>query len=360
MAFSTGFIRPTRASMPGSGKSHIKTFSSFSTARIRSRSPSTARRLLARGSTPSSIGALMPTLPSELHLVSICSPMFDAGPFILDAIASARAQTYQDVEIIVVDNCSRDGSFELAEEAARDDPRIRVHRNASNLGMQRNFGRCLELARGEYIKFLCADDVLEHECVARLVDVLDAQPSVALVVSARRFVDEQLHEREVRGYSHQSLSAPGEAAIRRAYVFGNVIGEPTAALFRRAALVGISDYYAQLLDLDMWFRVLEHGGFAFVAEPLCKIRMHPRQFTHGNIRSTRILDERVRLFRDYSGRASLRLSWLERLIWDLRLLRWWRLTRFEREPATVGSGLNLPWQGVAIAVAWALTHSCGG
>src|SRR5215510_13005625 len=152
MAFSTGFIRLTRASMPGSGKSHIKTFSSFSAARIRSRSPSTAGRPRARlpsapDSPPSSPGAVMPT--HERHLVSICIPMFDAGRFLLDAIASARAQTYQDVEIIIVDNYSRDGSFELAEEAARADPRIRLHRNDQNVGMQRNFGRCLELARGD-------------------------------------------------------------------------------------------------------------------------------------------------------------------------------------------------------------------
>jgi len=297
----------------------------------------------------------MPT--GERHLVSICIPMFEAGRFILDAIASARAQTYPDVEIVIVDNHSRDGSYELAEEAARADSRIRLHRNAQNLGMQRNFGRCLDLARGEYVKFLCADDVLERECVARLADVLDAQPSVALVVSARRFVDEAFHEREVRGYSDQSLSVSGETAIRRAYVLGNVIGEPTAALFRRTALVGgISDYYVQLLDLDMWFHVLEHGGLAFVADPLCKIRMHPRQFTHGNTRSTRILDERVRLFREYSGRAPLRLNLFERLIWDLRLLRWWRLTKFESELATVRSALYLPWPGAALAAARALAR----
>ncbi len=294
----------------------------------------------------------MPTPPGERHLVSICIPMFEAGRFIVDAIDSARGQTYQNVEIIVVDNCSQDGSFELAEAAARADPRIRIHRNAQNLGMQRNFGRCLELAAGEYIKFLPADDVLEQECVARLADVLDAHPSVALVVSARRIANEQLHERAVRGYAHRSLTVSGEKAIRRAYVFGNVIGEPTAALFRRSALAnGVSDYYTQLLDLDMWFRILAHGDLAFVAEPLCKIRTHARQLTYANTRSTRILDERVQLFRDYSARTFLHLNWFERLIWDLRLLRWWRRTGFETEPATVGSALYLPWPGTALAAA---------
>ena len=186
--------------------------------------------------------------------------------------------------------------------------------------MQRNFGRCLELAAGEYIKFLPADDVLEQECVARLADVLDAHPSVALVVSARRIANEQLHERAVRGYAHRSLTVSGEKAIRRAYVFGNVIGEPTAALFRRSALAnGVSDYYTQLLDLDMWFRILARGDLAFVAEPLCKIRTHARQLTCANTRSTRILDERIQLFRDYSARTFLHLNWFERLIWDLRL-----------------------------------------
>ena len=294
--------------------------------------------------------------PGEHHLVSICIPTFDAGRFLADALDSARQQTYRTVEIIVVDNCSQDGSFELAEAAAHSDPRIRLHRNASNLGMQRNFSRCLELSRGEYVKFLPADDVLERDCVARLAAVLDEQPAVALVASARRIVDEALRERGVKGYARRDVNAPGKTAIRRAYVLGNVIGEPTAALFRRSALDAVSDYYTQLLDLDMWFRILEHGDFAFVAEPLCKIRTHPRQFTHANARSTQILDERVQLFRDYSGREFLRLNGFERLVWDLRLLRWWRRTGFETAPATVHSALYLPWPGAVLAAARAASR----
>ena len=99
--------------------------------------------------------------------VSVVIPMYNAAPFIERAVMSAVNQTYKNLEIIVVDNCSDDGSAEIVEKIG--DSRIRLIRNETNIGFRGNVNKCMEVADGEYIKFLCADDTLMPDCVERCV-----------------------------------------------------------------------------------------------------------------------------------------------------------------------------------------------
>jgi glycosyltransferase involved in cell wall biosynthesis len=90
--------------------------------------------------------------------VSVCIPTFNYGRYIGRAVESVLAQTTRDFELLVVDNASTD---ETPDVLARfRDPRLRVHRNESNIGLFGNFRRCLELTSGELVKFLAADDWL--------------------------------------------------------------------------------------------------------------------------------------------------------------------------------------------------------
>src|SRR6267378_655561 len=111
-------------------------------------------------------------------LVSICIPTFNHASALAGAIDSARAQTYRNIEILIADNHSTDSTAAIAQGAASGDARIRYLRQAENLGMGRNFSACISSARGELIKFLCDDDVLAPECVARLVPLLVANDRV--------------------------------------------------------------------------------------------------------------------------------------------------------------------------------------
>src|SRR5712664_4480750 len=122
-------------------------------------------------------------------MISICIPTYNRAATLAKAIASAQAQTYRDLEIVVVDNHSNDGTEAMVREAASADPRIRFVRHDKNLGMARNFSACIAEARGEHVKFLCDDDLLEPGCVAKLADAL-SPPGVALSACARRMVDD--------------------------------------------------------------------------------------------------------------------------------------------------------------------------
>jgi glycosyltransferase involved in cell wall biosynthesis len=253
--------------------------------------------------------------------VSICIPTYNYAHFLGDAIGSALLQSYRDLEIVVSDNCSTDGTPELVARLMRQDPRIVYHRNEHNIGMVGNFNRCLELARGRYVKFLCADDMLGPACVARMVEVLDRHEDIALVTCGRVWVDDG-GARPLRyaGYARRSVRVPGDQVMARCFFYGNLIGEPTAVMFRRAAAGRLfSDRYTQLMDLEMWFHLLRQGSLEFLREALCSIRQHAGQATQENVEWGAVLEDKRELFKEFHAKAAVRASLLKKASWDLRM-----------------------------------------
>ena len=121
--------------------------------------------------------------------VSVCIPVYQGERYVAKAIQSALYQTYADIDVVVLDNASTDGT--LAEVCRFSDERLRVVKNDTNLGAAGNFNKALVEARGAYVKILCADDFLYPTCVARQVEVLEADSagSIALVTCTREVVD---------------------------------------------------------------------------------------------------------------------------------------------------------------------------
>ncbi|MBV4192553.1 glycosyltransferase family 2 protein [Bacteroides fragilis] len=91
-------------------------------------------------------------------LVSIVIPVYNRELYIEDAIRSAISQTYQNIEIIIVDNCSTDSTWNILNTWARKDDRIKVFQNKENLGPVLNWNECFKRASGEYLKILWSDD----------------------------------------------------------------------------------------------------------------------------------------------------------------------------------------------------------
>jgi glycosyltransferase involved in cell wall biosynthesis len=249
--------------------------------------------------------------------VSVCIPSYNYGRFLDDAIRSALGQTHADLEVLVVDNGSTDDTPEVAARAAARDPRVRYVRNPENVGAQRNLNRCLELAAGEYVNLLGADDVLEPDAVRALLDAFQRHPGLALAAGARTIVDEGLRPLGRLAFSGRAEVVAGDEAVRRCLAAGNLIGEPSAVLFRRAdAARGFDVGYRQLIDAEMWFHLLRRGGFAFVPAPLCKVRRHPSSETSRNVESLSFVSEYLALEAAYDrGGAAARP----------RLPRGWRM-----------------------------------
>jgi glycosyltransferase involved in cell wall biosynthesis len=255
-----------------------------------------------------------------MSLVSICIPTYNHGRFIADALRSAMAQSHTDLDIVVLDNASEDDTAATVARVASGDPRVRYLRHPRNLGMMGNLNACIEHARGEYLKLLMADDLLEPDCVLAMARILDEDPSIALVGCARTLTDEGLVPQRVARSCDETRRVTGERMISRCFFLGNQIGEPTAVMFRRASAVrGFNADYNQLVDLEMWFYLLCRGDFVALATPLCRIRLHPGQTSRANEQSGRALADRRRLFNEFAQSAA-RFSgvWLK-LLWDFRM-----------------------------------------
>lgn len=252
-------------------------------------------------------------------LVSICIPTYNHAHFLPVAIRSALAQTERDLELLVVDNCSADGTQAVVDEFCRTDARVRYVRNEMNLGLVGNLNRCLELSKGRYVKYLLADDLLEPDCVKTMVGAMASSPAAILVACQRQLVDMALQPIRIAGLQDRSGLLDGRRMIEYTLFDGNYIGEPTATLFRRQdALRGFSADFKRLVDVEMWFHLLEKGDLLYLDKPLVKVRQHDDQETHGIIRNLDFIDEEIDLYRCYLDKPYVRATLLRRLKWRFK------------------------------------------
>jgi len=251
-------------------------------------------------------------IDTNIPKVSVCIPAFNAADYLRQAVESVLGQDYQDYEIVIVDNCSTDHTGSLVSELQQlSNGRIRFYQNDRNIGLVGNLNRCLEYAKGSYIKFLCADDLLLPGCLDQMAAGLDLHQSVKLVGSGRLVIDMYGNKLVTKRYVSGDSIVRGKQVITRCLFGGNYIGEPTAVMFRKSDLKGcFREDMPQLSDMDMWFQLLEQGDLLSLEKPLCAIRSHPAQMTHANVRSGRLIEDNIKLFETYSQKPYLEATWL--------------------------------------------------
>ena len=195
--------------------------------------------------------------------VSVCIPSYNYQAYISEAITSVLSQTYKNIELIIIDDCSSDNTEEVVNKYLGTDKRLRFYKNKQNVGMVANWNLCLQNASGKYVKILCADDVLEHDCIEKCVKFFLDNPTVSVVSSARLLIDKDSIPVGALAFSDKYEIMPGTSVIKKCFFEGNLIGEPTAVLFRkRDADRGFNQKNRHLIDLEMWFHLLEKGNYA--------------------------------------------------------------------------------------------------
>ncbi|HVC25843.1 MAG TPA: glycosyltransferase [Acidimicrobiales bacterium] len=222
-------------------------------------------------------------------LVSVLVPVHNHAEYLAQCLDSVLAQTYDNLEIVVVDDCSLDDARRVAERYARVDERVRLEPNRANLGLVGNHRRCLELATGEYVKFVHTDDRLRPTAVARLVAAATSRAGVSVATSARDVIDGA--GRPLVPIASTSRLAEADTVFAGVMVADlvlehgvNFVGEPSTAMFRRDAMrpEEFSTYRGQeftsLLDVSTWIALLERGDVAYVAEPQSELRLHDGQY----------------------------------------------------------------------------------
>jgi glycosyltransferase involved in cell wall biosynthesis len=112
----------------------------------------------------------------DVPRVSIGSPVYNGENYLAKTLDAILAQTFEDLEVVIVDNASTDSTEALCLEYAAKDPRIRYHRQVQNLGAAPNYNDAYHRSRGEYFKWSAHDDLIEPAFLERCVAALDANP----------------------------------------------------------------------------------------------------------------------------------------------------------------------------------------
>ena len=120
--------------------------------------------------------------------VTVLMSVYNDGLFLPLAVQSILAQTFPDFEFLIIDDGSTDDSIAYLSQLR--DPRVRVVRHPQNLGLTQSLQHGVELAQGEYLARLDADDLATPDRLARQVDYLDQHPAIGLLGSAARKIDE--------------------------------------------------------------------------------------------------------------------------------------------------------------------------
>jgi glycosyltransferase involved in cell wall biosynthesis len=209
-----------------------------------------------------------------------------------ETLASALGQTYQDIEVIVTDNNSTDRTFAILEKAAQCDNRLRIFRNASNVGPVRNWARAIGHARGEYIKILWSDDLIEPDFVEKCLNVIAGRNDIGFVFSAVVLFGDGF-----RRPAHFVRGAPTGVYDSTSYIAATLLGEnllfsPGCALFRTESLrknllldvpnkIG-SDFSLHAIGNDLLMYLLtaaDYPSIGYIDEPLSLFRAHKNSIT---------------------------------------------------------------------------------
>jgi glycosyltransferase involved in cell wall biosynthesis len=217
--------------------------------------------------------------------VSVCIPVYRGEAFLAETIRSVLSQTFEDFELVLLDNASTDETPHIARSFG--DPRLRIATNATTILQPDNWRRAVELCRAPLVKLVCADDLLYPECLERQVAALAADPGLALVAARRDMIDES-GRALFRGRGLKGLvgERSGVEVARRVVRSGaNPIGEPGGVLFRRADYEAVGGWRPErqwAMDLDLWIRLLSRGRFLGQAETLAAFRVGGQSLSADN------------------------------------------------------------------------------
>jgi glycosyltransferase involved in cell wall biosynthesis len=219
------------------------------------------------------------TLAKRALKISVLIPVYNGEQYLAECLDSVLMQDFPDMEILISDDNSQDGSRGLIEEYAARDPRIRWWKNPRRAGLTANSNICLRAAGGEYVKFVHQDDkLLSLSAMRKYVAALDAHPTAVLASSRHHITGKKLPPAIFR---FQESLYDGHRMILNCFERNsNLVGQPSLAVFRRlSATRGFDERFIGHMDFEMWCHLLEQGDYVHLDEPLATWRVHPGQQT---------------------------------------------------------------------------------
>ncbi|MBN2857345.1 MAG: glycosyltransferase family 2 protein [Candidatus Delongbacteria bacterium] len=200
--------------------------------------------------------------------ISVIMSVYNAEPFLAEAIESILGQSFSDFEFIITNDASTDGSLEILSNYSKKDDRIILLRNLENRGLAANLNRMIEIAEGKYIARMDADDISLPERLQKQYDFMENNPGIG--VSGAQIIPfgSKKFKMDPAPVTHEEIKA--------SLFFTNPMMHPTV-MFRKSVLEETSARYDENLrtsqDLDLWFSLIRKTKFANCSEPMLRYRI---------------------------------------------------------------------------------------
>lgn len=237
----------------------------------------------------------------KLPVVSVLITSYNRSEYIAVAIESVLSQTFTDFELIIIDDCSTDATYLIAQQFTESDSRIRLYKNEHNLGQFNNRNKAIALATGTYIKFLDSDDTLHSICIATMVAAMQANKNAGIAVP-------------LGNLSGEPTLTPHQSVLLH-YTYGNhLCFGPTATMFTKTALETIGNFepaYGILADTILNIKIASNFDTVFVPNGLFFWRQHAGQVTTEQQDNLKMIKERYQVLNAILSYSHLPLTKLE-------------------------------------------------
>ncbi len=227
--------------------------------------------------------------------VTIAVPTYNGKEYLRETVESLLNQNYQNFEILIVDNCSDDGTEEMIHELQRMHGKTLIYsKNEKNLGPCGNWNRCLEMATGKYITIFHADDIYEKNIISKEVEFLERYENCVAVFTAADLISstgKNIGERERPTRFKSDIITHKDLlyfCIDEGYE--PLICPTFMARIDIIKKCGFFDCknFRYAFDMDYYFRLFEWGNIGFLKDKLIRYRQHILQgsFVFNNVRNT--------------------------------------------------------------------------
>ena len=246
-------------------------------------------------------------------LVSVIASCYNHGRFVEECLESIRRQTYRNVQLIIIDDCSNDDSVAVIKRwIAEHGIQCTFLTHAKNQGVCRSFNEALSHATGTYVAITSVDDVWLPRKLEEQVRLLESlPPEYGVVYSDAEQIDEEgrpLPKRYIESF--RTFNAPPEGDVFDELWRGNWLATQ-GMLIRRACFeaVGPYDEGLALEDYDMWLRIARRYRFAYSPYVSCKYRIVPA--SHGRTLGLRRAEANILTYLKWYGERPERDRWIE-------------------------------------------------
>jgi len=235
----------------------------------------------------------IPTQP----IISVCIPVYNGAKFLQETLDSISRQSYNNIEIIIVDDNSTDNSGIIINRFNSADYKTIKRKNDSNIGLHANCEKCISLASGDWIKFVFQDDILDKKCIEELFSTAKKTDSNIICGNKSYLFSNKTPLRKIISYkhielinknftkNHEKISQARVADFFTKYILGNFLGEPSCFLIKKETITKYSGFntdLTQLLDYEFYARTTLNEGLAYSNQAYIYFRVHTNSETYRN------------------------------------------------------------------------------